>query len=53
MRPTCNAQIQGLIIENTFMSVEEMVSRVVPPLGLIIGPGRPFNFLVTNKWYNK
>lgn len=44
--------IQGLILENTFTSVEDMVSRVVPPLGSLIGTGRPLNFLVTNKWYN-
>jgi hypothetical protein len=46
-------QVQGLIIENTFMSVEEMVARVIPPLGLVIGPGRPLNFLVTDKWHSR
>ncbi len=29
----------GLIVENTFMSVEDMVSRVLPPLGAVIGSG--------------
>ena len=29
-----------------------MVARVVPPLALLIGPGRPCNWLVTNKWNN-
>ncbi len=46
-------QVTALIIENTFTSVEAMVSRVFPPLGLLIGPRRPFNFLVRNKWYNE
>ncbi len=45
-------QIAALVVENTFTSVEDMVSRVVPPLGLLIGAGRPCNFLVTNKWTN-
>ena len=40
-------------MENTFTSVEAMVSRVVPPLGLVVGPGKPLNFLVTNKWHNR
>ncbi|KAF5835417.1 Alpha/Beta hydrolase protein [Dunaliella salina] len=45
-------QVIGVMVENTFTSVEDMVSRVVPPLGLIIGTGKPGNFLVTNKWRN-
>jgi hypothetical protein len=32
-------QISGLIVENTFTSVEDMVARVVPPLGAVIGGG--------------
>ncbi len=31
---------------------QDMVSKVVPPLKLLIGTGRPCNFLVTNKWPN-
>ncbi|GLI68716.1 hypothetical protein VaNZ11_013197, partial [Volvox africanus] len=46
------AQIQGLIVENTFTAVQDMASRVVPPLSLLIGAGRPCNFLITNKWSN-
>jgi hypothetical protein len=46
------AQVRGLVIENTFTGVQDMVSRVVPPLSLLIGTGRPCNFLVTNKWPN-
>ncbi|KAF5835418.1 hypothetical protein DUNSADRAFT_7453 [Dunaliella salina] len=45
-------QVIEVMVENTFTSVEDMVSRVVPPLGLIIGTGKPGNFLVTNKWRN-
>jgi hypothetical protein len=45
-------QIKVLIVENTFMSVEDMVSQVLPPLGAVIGTGKPLNCLVTNKWRN-
>lgn len=34
------------------MSVEDMVSQVLPPLGAVIGTGKPLNFMVTNKWRN-
>ncbi|GFR41473.1 hypothetical protein Agub_g2163 [Astrephomene gubernaculifera] len=44
--------IKALVLENTFTGVQDMVSRVVPPLGLLIGTGRPCNFLITNKWSN-
>ncbi|KAJ9505547.1 hypothetical protein QJQ45_011866 [Haematococcus lacustris] len=46
-------RVHALIIENTFMSVEEMVAQVLPPLGIAIGPGKLLNFLVTNKWHNR
>mmetsp|Transcript_4385 Transcript_4385/g.7824 ORF Transcript_4385/g.7824 Transcript_4385/m.7824 type:complete len:345 (-) Transcript_4385:434-1468(-) len=46
-------KVKGLIIENTFASVEEMASQILPPLGYLIGRGRLFNFLVTNKWKNE
>lgn len=45
-------QIKALVVENTFTGVQDMVARVVPPLALLIGQGRPCNFLVTNKWNN-
>lgn len=48
----CRLQVKALIVENTFTSVEDMVSRILPPLGALIGRGKPLNFLVTNKWYN-
>ena len=34
------------------MSVEDMASKILPPLGAIIGNGKPMNWLVTNKWSN-
>ena len=45
-------QVKALVIENTFTGVQDMVARVVPPLSILIGTGRPCNFLVTNKWSN-
>ncbi|GAX75394.1 hypothetical protein CEUSTIGMA_g2838.t1 [Chlamydomonas eustigma] len=45
-------KLKGLIIENTFTSVEDMVGSVLPPLGPLIGAGKPLNRLVTNKWYS-
>ncbi|KAG2455082.1 hypothetical protein HYH02_000904 [Chlamydomonas schloesseri] len=46
------SQLKALIVENTFTGVQDMVARVVPPLALLIGQGRPCNWLVTNKWNN-
>ena len=45
-------QIRAVVVENTFCSVEDMAGQLLPFLGLLIGPGRPANFLVTNKWNN-
>lgn len=45
-------KIKALIVENTFLSVEDMVPQVLPPLGALIGTGKPLNCLVTNKWRN-
>ncbi|PNH09082.1 Protein bem46, partial [Tetrabaena socialis] len=47
------SQVKAVILENTFTAVQDMVARIVPPLGLLIGTGRPCNFLVTNKWQNQ
>ncbi|KXZ56506.1 hypothetical protein GPECTOR_1g453 [Gonium pectorale] len=44
--------VKALVVENTFTGVQDMVARVVPPLGFLIGSGRACNFLVTNKWSN-
>lgn len=43
-------KIKGLVLENTFTSVEDMVGQMLPPLRFMFGPGRPGNILVTNKW---
>lgn len=45
-------QVAGLIVENTFLSIEDMAGQLLPPLALLVGSGRPCNFLVTNKWRN-
>lgn len=45
-------KVKAVVVENTFTAVQDMVSKVVPPLKLLIGTGRPCNFLVTNKWPN-
>jgi pimeloyl-ACP methyl ester carboxylesterase len=45
-------KVAGLIVENTFLSVEDMAAQVLPPLGLVVGGGKPLNCLVTNKWRN-
>jgi abhydrolase domain-containing protein 13 len=44
--------VKGLIVENTFASIAEVAPKVFPPLGAFVGPGRPFNFLIRNKWNN-
>lgn len=38
-------QVAGVMVENTFTSVEDMVSRVVPPLGFVIGTGKSWEQL--------
>lgn len=45
-------QLAGLIIENTFTCVEDMAGKMLPPLALLVGTGRPLNFIVTNRWRN-
>lgn len=45
-------RIKGLVVENTFYNIESVVPDVMPVLGLVVGPGRLFNFLLRNKWWN-
>lgn len=45
-------QLRAAIVENTFTSVEHMVPRVFPALGILIGKGGILNCLVRNKWQN-
>ena len=47
------ARIRAAVIENTFTSVEDMVPRLLPFLGPLIGTNRPMNWLVRNKWRNR
>lgn len=45
-------EINAVIIENTFTSIEEVAPKLFPFLGWFLGPNRHFNFLVRNKWDN-
>lgn len=40
----------GLIVENTFTSIADMVPRALPPLRPFVGEGKPCNWLIRNKW---
>lgn len=44
--------LAGLIIENTFTRVVDVVPHTLPFLATLVGPGRPCNFLVRNHWDN-
>jgi abhydrolase domain-containing protein 13 len=46
------SKIRGIIIENTFTSIEETVPNMMGFLRPLIGPGKPCNWLVRNKWYS-
>lgn len=46
-------QIRAVVVENSFLSVPEMVPRVFPFLGFAFGPNGFLNFLVRNKWRNR
>jgi hypothetical protein len=52
LTPFLRLQLAGLIIENTFTCVEDMAGKMLPPLALVVGTGRPLNFIVTNRWRN-
>ncbi len=45
--------MHAVIIENTFTSLVDLVPVVLPILRPVIGPGRPFNFLMRSVWDNK
>jgi hypothetical protein len=40
------------VVENTFTCIEDMAGKMLPPLALLLGSGRPLNFIVTNRWRN-
>ena len=42
--------VQAMIVENTFTSIEDMAGVAFPPLRALVGEGKRFNWLVTNKW---
>lgn len=42
--------VSGLILENTFTRVVDIVPHTLPFLRPLVGPGKPFNFLVRNHW---
>jgi hypothetical protein len=39
-------------VENTFTCIEDMAGKMLPPLALLLGAGKPLNFIVTNRWRN-
>lgn len=45
-------KIRGLIVENTFTSLEDVAPHTMPFLSPLLGPGRPCNWLLRNKWYS-
>lgn len=47
------SHICAAVIENSFLSVPEMVPRVFPFLGFAFGRNGFLNFLVRNKWRNR
>lgn len=46
-------QIRAVMIENSFLSVAEMVPRIFPFLTYAFGQNGFLNFLVRNKWQNR
>lgn len=47
------SEIRAAVVENSFLSVPEMVPRVLPFLSFAFGHKGLLNFLVTNKWLNR
>lgn len=45
--------IRAAVVENSFLSVPEMVPRLFPFLSFAFGQNGFLNFLVTNKWQNR
>eukprot|EP00899_Mesostigma_viride_P015475 jgi/Mesvir1/23929/Mv10704-RA.1 len=44
-------KLRGLILENTFTSIIDMVGKMFPFLRHVVGAGKPLNFLVRSKWH--
>ena len=39
-------------VENTFTNLEEVAGHALPFLRPLVGPGKPCNWLLRNKWYS-
>ena len=52
-RAAAGAPLPALVIENTFTRLADVVPKVMPLLGRLIGPGRRFNWLLRNRWDNE
>eukprot|EP01023_Acetabularia_acetabulum_P031031 TRINITY_DN29219_c0_g4_i1.p1 TRINITY_DN29219_c0_g4~~TRINITY_DN29219_c0_g4_i1.p1 ORF type:complete len:332 (-),score=52.29 TRINITY_DN29219_c0_g4_i1:272-1267(-) len=46
-------KVKALMVENTFTAVADMVPKMLPFLAFGLGPNKPLNFLVKDKWENK
>ena len=45
-----NVTIRGVILENTFTCMSDMVCQVMPILSPLVARNRPFHFLLRNTW---
>jgi pimeloyl-ACP methyl ester carboxylesterase len=43
-------RVAGLVLENTFTRIVDLVPHTLPLLRPLVGPGRLFNWLVRNRW---
>ena len=43
-------KVKAVVLENTFSSIPDMAGQLLPLLGALVGPGKPLNFLVRDKW---
>ncbi|BDA44881.1 Protein ABHD13 [Coccomyxa sp. Obi] len=43
---------RAIVIENTFLSIEDVAPKMLPFLGPVLGRGKIGNFLIRNKWRN-
>ena len=45
-------RLAATVVENTFLSIEDVAPRLLPVLSPFLGEGRPLNCLVRDKWRN-
>ena len=43
-------KVKAVVLENTFSSIPAMAGQLMPLLGALVGPGKPLNFFVRDKW---